>query len=237
MTIDKGFTLTWLGHSAFRLVTPAGTVVLIDPFLSGNPSCPEHLKTVDKCDLILLTHAHDDHLGDAIQIANQTGSHVIAIVELGIWLQSKGVENLIMMNKGGTVRFKDIAVTMIHAFHTSSITDDGQVLYGGEPAGYVIRLENGYTLYHAGDTNLFGDMALIRELYEPDLAMLPIGDHFTMGPREAAKAVRLIGARDVVPMHYGTFPVLTGTPAELRELTGDIEGLTVHELKPGDTLS
>jgi L-ascorbate metabolism protein UlaG (beta-lactamase superfamily) len=183
-----------------------------------------------------LTHAHSDHIGDAIPLAQKTGAPVVAIVELAAWLSSKGVTTTKPMNKGGTQIFDNIAVTMVNAFHSSSIQDGEQTLYGGEAAGFVVTLENDFTLYHAGDTCLFGDMALIGEVYQPELAMLPIGDHYTMGPKEAAKAVRLLGVRHVLPMHYGTFPLLTGTPAQLRDLTAVYPTVTVHELKPGETL-
>ena len=140
------------------------------------------------------------------------------------------------MGKGGSQKVYEFEVTMTHAFHSNSIDDEGVRLYGGEPAGYVIRMPGGFTVYHAGDTALFGDMKLIGELYKPELAMLPIGDRFTMGPREAAYAIRLLGVKHVVPMHYATFPVLTGTADALREETRDIAGLEIHILKPGDKL-
>jgi L-ascorbate metabolism protein UlaG (beta-lactamase superfamily) len=216
--------------------TPGGKVLLIDPWLQENPACPQNLKQIDRCDHVLLTHAHTDHMADALSTAKRTGAQIVAMVELAIWLQRKGAEKAVGMNKGGTARFGDIAVTLTHAFHSSSIHDGDQVLYGGEPAGLVVRLENGFTFYHAGDTAVFGDMALIAQLYRPELAMLPIGDHYTMGPKEAALAARLLKVKHLIPMHYGTFPALTGTPEELCALTRDIEGLTVHSLRPGDSL-
>ncbi|MGC8667279.1 MAG: metal-dependent hydrolase [Chthonomonadales bacterium] len=227
---------TWLGHATFIVDTPGGKRILIDPWVEHNPACPEAHKRITQCDLMLLTHAHFDHIGDAIPIARQTGAEVVGIVELLSWLERKGVKNLKSMNKGGTQRFGHIAVTMVHADHSCGISDGGQILYGGEAVGYVVRLENGFTFYHAGDTAVFGDMALIGELYRPNLAMLPIGDHYTMSPLEAAKAVRLLGAKHVIPMHFGTFPLLQGTPAELKERTQDIEGLVVHDLQPGNSV-
>jgi Predicted Zn-dependent hydrolases of the beta-lactamase fold len=235
--INREVELTWLGHATFGVRTPGGKTILIDPWVQGNPACPEHLKIVEHCDLMLLTHAHFDHIGDSIPIAQRTGAKVIGIVELLSWLGKKGVQNLSPMNKGGTQHFGDIRVTMVHADHSCGITDGDQILYGGEAVGYVVTLENGFRFYHAGDTNVFGDMALIHELYEPELVMIPIGDHFTMSPVEAAKAVQLLRARHVVPMHFGTFPLLTGRPEKLRELTSGFDYCQVYDLKPGDTLS
>ncbi|HXG23008.1 MAG TPA: metal-dependent hydrolase [Chthonomonadales bacterium] len=235
--LPEGLSLTWLGHATFLIHTPGGKTILIDPWVENNPACPADRKRIGRCDLMLLTHAHFEHIGDAIPIAILTGAQVVGIVELLSWLQKKGVKNTHAMNKGGTQHFDGIAVTMVHADHSCGITDGDQILYGGEAVGYVVRFENGYTIYHAGDTNVFGDMALIGELYRPDLAMIPIGDHYTMSPLEAAKAVRLIGAKQIVPMHFGTFPVLTGTPEALRSRLADLEEITVHDLKPGDTLT
>jgi L-ascorbate metabolism protein UlaG (beta-lactamase superfamily) len=231
----NGNKVTWLGHASFQITTASGKSVLIDPWISG-PTCPENCKKFDQVDLVLVTHGHSDHFADVVPIAKQYKPKVVAIYETGLFLQSKEVENVMPMSKGGTQTIDDLAVTMVHAFHSNSIVDDGKVIYGGEPAGYIVRLPGGPTLYHAGDTNLFGDMRLINELYEPQLAMLPIGDHFTMGPREAAHAIRLLGVRHVIPMHYGTFPLLTGTPEALKAETGDIAGLRIHALKPGETL-
>ena len=236
MALNRDIALTWLGHATFLIETPSGKTILVDPWVENNPSCPDNHKRIEKCDLMLLTHAHFDHIADAIPIAQQTGAQVVGIVELLTWLGKKGVQNTRPMNKGGTQHFGDIAVTMVHADHSCGITDGDQILYGGEAVGYVVKVENGFTFYHAGDTNVFGDMALIGELYQPELAMIPIGDHFTMSPREAAKAVRLLGAKHIVPMHFGTFPILTGTPEGLRERTRDVAGLTVYDLKPGETL-
>jgi L-ascorbate metabolism protein UlaG (beta-lactamase superfamily) len=229
----KGIKLTWLGHATFRVETPGGKTVIIDPWVMGNPACPENEKTVKHVDVMLCTHAHGDHIGDAVEIGTKHQPSVVAIVELCGWLARKGVPNLIAMNKGGTVKVADIKVTMVHADHSCGIQDGDQVLYGGEAIGYVIQFENGLKIYHAGDTNVFGDMKIIRDLYAPDIAMLPIGDHFTMSPREAAYACNLLEAKTVIPMHFATFPVLTGTPAELQKLVPNVE---VVELKPGATI-
>jgi len=232
----RGVKLTWLGHGTFKAQTPVGMTALIDPWVQGNPACPEHLKQFDKLDVMLITHGHSDHIADAVALAKQHKPMVVAVWETCQWLASKGVTDLVDMNKGGTEKVGDIEVTMVHADHSCGILDDGKIIYGGEACGYVIRFASGFTLYHAGDTNVFGDMKIIGELYKPDLACLPIGDRYTMSPREAAYALRLLGVRAVIPMHYGTFPVLTGTPQKLKELTADIEGLEIIALKPGESV-
>jgi L-ascorbate metabolism protein UlaG (beta-lactamase superfamily) len=241
MSLDNGVKLTWIGHASFILDTPGGKRALIDPWMTGNPVAPESLQDPGDVDLILLSHGHSDHTGDVIRLAKaKSPAAVMCMIELGDYLGSKGVENIIGGNKGGTLSAEGVSVTLTHAFHSSSYgEEDGTIVYTGEPAGLIITLENGFRIYFAGDTTVFGDMALIGELYRPDLAMLPIGDFFTMGPMEAAKAVELLGVKHVLGMHYGTFPLLTGTPQGLRdELTK--RGLTdvvVEELKPGETLS
>ncbi len=230
----NGIRITWLGHSTFRIETPGGKTVLIDPWVAGNPKCPEKEKNLAKVDVMLCTHGHGDHIGDAVEIAKKYDPMVVGMYELCSWLQSKGVKRVSGMNKGGTQTVGDIKVTMVHALHSSGIEDGGQMVYGGEAAGYVIEFSNGVKIYHSGDTCVFGDMAIIRELYAPDICLLPIGDHYTMGPREAAYACKLLQPKMVIPMHYGTFPVLTGTPAEFRKLVPDVE---VREMKPGETIS
>jgi L-ascorbate metabolism protein UlaG (beta-lactamase superfamily) len=229
--------LTWLGHSAFRLDTPGGKRVYIDPFLNGNPSCPESEVEPERCDLIALSHGHDDHLGDTLALAQKFDCPVIAQVELRGWLATMGLPQgpTQAINKGGTVEAEGIRLTLTHGNHSSSLFRDGVFLYAGESCGFVFRLEDGFTLYYAGDTNVFGDMALIARIYEPDAAILPIGDHFTMGPREAAVALELLGVSRCVPCHYGTFPLLTGTPEALRELAP--AGVEVLAPAPGETLT
>jgi L-ascorbate metabolism protein UlaG (beta-lactamase superfamily) len=228
----NGVKITWLGHATFRIETPGGTTVLVDPWVMGNPMCPDSEKSVKKADIMLCTHGHFDHIGDAVEIAKKHNSKVVGIFELCSWMGSKGVKQTAPMNKGGTQSVGDIKITMVHAVHSCGITDGDQIIYGGEACGYVIEFANGLKIYHAGDTNVFGDMRIIRELYQPEIAMLPIGDHFTMGPREAAYACNLLKPKAVVPMHFGTFPALTGTPAELQKLAPDTE---IVPLKPGQT--
>ena len=217
-------TLTWLGHAAFRVDTPGGKRIYVDPFLSGNPSCPDAEKEPERIDAIFLTHGHSDHVGDTVALAQRFDCPVVAQVELRGWLAGQGVEmNMAHApNKGGTVDVDGIKVTLTTGSHSSS-ADDGTYL--GESCGLVFELEDGLTIYFAGDTNVFGDMALIARIYEPDVAVLPIGDHFTMGPREAAVALELLGVKRCVPSHYGTFSLLTGTPEKLRELAPGVEVL------------
>ncbi|HEV2117074.1 MAG TPA: metal-dependent hydrolase [Terriglobales bacterium] len=229
----KGIKLTWLGHATFRIETPGGKTLLVDPWVMGNPLCPENEKKLKKLDLMLCTHGHFDHIGDAVQIAKQHNPTVVGIFELCSWLEKKGARKTSPMNKGGTQTVGDIRVTMVHADHSCGILDGDQIIYGGEACGFVIEFQNGLKIYHAGDTAVFGDMQIIRELYAPDIALLPIGDHYVMSPREAAYACKLLGPKAVVPMHFGTFPVLTGTPAQLKQLAKDVE---VVEMKPGQTL-
>jgi L-ascorbate metabolism protein UlaG (beta-lactamase superfamily) len=229
--------LTWLGHSAFRVDTPGGKRIYVDPFLHGNPRCPEGEVEPDRCDLVLLTHGHDDHVGDAVALHQKFGCPVVALVELRGWLASQGVEENWghALNKGGTLAIEGVKVTLTTANHSSSAYEDGKFLYLGEPAGIVLEVEDGFTIYFAGDTNVFGDMSLIGRIYTPDVAVLPIGDHYTMGPREAAVAVELLGVERVVPCHYGTFPLLAGTPDQLRELAP--AGVEILSPEPGETLT
>jgi L-ascorbate metabolism protein UlaG (beta-lactamase superfamily) len=227
-------SFTWLGHGTFTFRTPGGKRLLIDPWVQGNPACPPSAKQVGPLDLILITHGHGDHTGDAVSLARSSGARVIANHEISVWLQEKGIQNATGMNPGGTLNALDLSISMVPAVHSSSVEDDGGVRYMGLATGFVIRFENDLTIYFSGDTGIFGDMRLIAELYRPSVAFLSIGDHYTMGPREAAKAVELLGVQRVVPMHYGTFPVLTGTPAELRKLVA-AQGVEVFELKPGDS--
>ena len=236
MDLPDGIKITWFGHSTFVFETPGGKRLLVDPWVMGNPACPDEMKDPGHLDGMLITHAHFDHIGDAVELGKKTGAPIVAIPETANWLGLQGLGDLVDMNKGGTVEFVGCRVHMVHAVHSCGITDGDRILYGGEAAGYVIEFENGFKLYHAGDTAVFSDMALIGKLLEPDVALLPIGDHYTMGPRSAAEAVRLLGVKTVIPMHFGTFPVLTGTPDQLRKEASDVAGLEVVDLEPGASL-
>lgn len=234
----NGIHITWLGHATFLIETPGGKHVLVDPWVMNNPKTPADKKNLEKLDVMLCTHGHGDHIGDAVELAQKYNPRVVGIYELCAWLQQKGAKQIAPMNKGGTQAVDDIKVTMVTAHHSSGIQDGNQTVYGGEACGYVITFENGLKIYHAGDTCVFGDMEIIRDLYRPDLAMLPIGDLFTMGPKEAAYACRLLEPKAVIPMHWGTFPMLTGTPAEFgHELKANGLGVELITMKPGETIS
>ncbi len=228
----QSLAITWLGHSSFRLRTPGGKELLFDPWYTGNPSFPEAARP-KSADLILISHGHFDHFTDAEAVARATGATVVAIWEITTYLGARGVKNVEPMNKGGTITARGLRITMTDARHSSSFDDSG-IVYLGEAAGFVVTLENGQTIYFAGDTALFGDMKVIGELYRPDIAFLPIGDRLTMGPDTAAMAARWLGVKQVVPMHHGTFPLLSGTPEQLEQhLAGT--GIDVLKLKPGET--
>ncbi|MCA8959167.1 MAG: metal-dependent hydrolase [Planctomycetes bacterium] len=233
--LGKETCFTWLGHSTFLIETPSGRRVLVDPWLESNPTCPDEYKKIDDIDLMLITHGHSDHMADAVDVAKRTGCRVVCNYEIGHWLGSKGIEHLTAMNKGGTIESASLQITMTHAFHSSGIVDGDRMIYGGEPAGYVVETENEFRFYIAGDTCVFGDMALIGELHNPLMAILPIGDHYTMGPREAAKAAHLLGVKMVLPCHWGTFDQLHGTPEKLRQALGTLP-IEVFDLAPGETL-
>jgi L-ascorbate metabolism protein UlaG (beta-lactamase superfamily) len=225
-------TLTWLGHAAFRIDTPGGKRIYLDPFLNGNPKCPPNEVEPERVDAIFLTHGHGDHVGDTLALAKRFDCAVVAQVELRAWLDAQGLPegSPPAPNKGGTVEAVGVKVTLTNAYHSSSTPDGG---YGGEACGLVLELEDGYKLYFAGDTCVFGDMQLIGRIYRPDVAVLPIGGHYTMDPREAAVALELLGVKRCVPSHYGTFPLLAGTPEQLRELA---PGVQVDAPEPGGTI-
>jgi L-ascorbate metabolism protein UlaG (beta-lactamase superfamily) len=243
MALGRDTTFIWYGHACMEVRTPGGRVILIDPWF-GNPLCPVATASITQCDLMLVTHGHSDHLGDAVALAARLRPAWPSIHEMSLWLARRlpgGADATIGMNKGGTVDVAGLKVTMTHADHSAGDWNAGgeTTLYLGEPAGFVVELENGFRFYHAGDTNVFGDMRLIGELYGPELVILPIGGHYTMGPREAALAVELLGAKHVMPIHYGTFPILAGTPEQLRSEL-DARGLAdveIHATQPGGSIS
>ena len=230
----KGTSVTWLGHSVVLVKTAGGTNILIDPFISQNPKFPKGYELPEKLDLILATHGHFDHIGDVIPLAQKTGAPVVAVYELANWFKSKGAAEVIPMGFGGSYTHKDVTLTLTQARHTSGIQDGDTVVYGGEPGGFVLTIADGPVLYHAGDTDVFSDMQLIRDLYAPKFGMLPIGGHFTMDPRGAALATKFLGLEVVLPLHYGTLPQLTGTPEDLAQHVGST-GVQVLHLQPGET--
>jgi L-ascorbate metabolism protein UlaG (beta-lactamase superfamily) len=243
MGLPANTTFTWYGHACIEVTTAGGRTILIDPWF-GNPLSPKAADSVSACDVMLVTHGHGDHLGDAVAIASRLRPAWPCIHEMSLWLARRlpgGGDQVIGMNKGGTVEVAGLRVTMTGADHSAGDWNPGAetTLYLGEPAGFVIELEDGYRIYHAGDTQAFGDMALIHELHRPDLAMLPIGGHYTMDPAGAALAVELLGVGDVLPIHYGTFPALAGTPEQLREALAarGLGSVVVHELAPGASLA
>ena len=224
----------YFGHSTVSFELAGGEVVMIDPWVMGNPSCPDEEMPIERLDAMLVTHAHADHFADVVELARRHDPLIVANFEICMWLGAQGLEKLAPMNPGGAQEVLGCAVTMVRAEHSSSIDTGDGLIYGGVAGGYVVRLPDGYTFLHAGDTAVYGDMELTARLHGPSLGFVPIGDLFTMGPREAALATRLLGLEQVVPIHYGTFPVLTGTPAaftaELEALGVDCEVLAV---KPG----
>ena len=233
MASQHGLKVTWLGHATVLVQTAEGTNVLIDPFIEQNPKYPKGFELPTKIDYILLTHGHGDHISDVVPVAKKHGSKVVAIYELADYVAKQGVKDTIGMNLGGTVHLGDVAASMVDAKHSSGARDKDGTHYVGIAAGYVLTPQNGPVLYNAGDTAVFGDMRLLSEIYHPEVAMLPIGGHFTMGPKEAALAAKLLGAKTILPLHWGTFPPLTGTPAELASLVE--ANVQVVQWSPGES--
>lgn len=237
MNQDPRPRFTFLGHSTVKCDLPDGRVILIDPWVQQNPSCPEELQTFERLDAMLVTHAHFDHIADAVDLAKEYEPEiVVGCFETCVWLEGKGVKNTSPMNLGGSQDVLGCRVSMVRADHSCGIQDGDEIIYGGAAAGYVVRLPGGFTFYHAGDTALFSDMQLLGELYRPELAFVPIGDLFTMDPHQAVRACRYVGVQRVVPIHWGTFPVLTGTPQDLRrEMKDQGVNCEVVELAPGES--
>jgi len=231
----KGTSITWLGHATVLIVTAKGTTILIDPFIEHNPKYPAGFELPSNLHYILLTHGHGDHISDVVPVAKKHNSTVVAIYELADYVAGKGVEKTIGMNMGGSVEIEDVTATLVDARHSSGAQDEQGTHYVGVAAGFVLAIANGPVLYHAGDTAPFRDMELIHELYQPKVAMLPIGGFYTMGPKEAALAVRFVAPEVVLPLHWGTFPPLKGTPEQLAALVEP--GVRVIAWKPGEEFS
>ena len=229
----NGTRVTWLGHATVLVQTPKGTNILIDPFIEHNPKYPKGFELPEKIHYVLLSHGHGDHISDAVPVAKRHKANVVAIYELAAFIGQQGAENTTGMNIGGTVQLNDVAVTMVEAKHSAGAEGKNGTQYAGVAAGYVLTIDGGPVLYHAGDTTVFSDMKLIKDLYHPDLAMLPIGGFYTMGPREAALAAQFIEPGAILPIHFGTFPPLTGTPDQLNEfLKGSID---IIRVSPGES--
>ena len=232
MSASSGTRITWLGHATVLIQTPKGRNILIDPFIAHNPKYPQSFELPSKIHHVLLTHGHGDHISDAVPVAQKHGSTVVAIYELADYVAGKGVAETVGMNLGGSVELDGVTATMVEAKHSAGAADEKGTHYVGVATGFILSVAGGPVLYHAGDTAVFGDMQLIREIYKPSVVMLPIGDFYTMGPREAAVACRLLAPKVVLPIHWGTFPALTGTPDQLAALVEP--GVKVERWKPGE---
>jgi L-ascorbate metabolism protein UlaG (beta-lactamase superfamily) len=209
--------ITWLGHATFELQFATGEVLLFDPWIEGQPKYPKDHK-IERVDAIALSHGHFDHVASVIPLAEKFApKQIVGMVEVAGFFEKKGVKNTVGINKGGSVDLGFVKLTMTHALHSSSLSDGDNSLYGGEAAGFLLTLPDGRRAYFAGDTCVFSDMSLIAEIYQPELALLPIGGFYTMDPLQASYAARLLKVKRVIPMHYGTFPALTGTPKELAD--------------------
>lgn len=238
MELPRGLEITFVGHASFRITTPEGKIIFIDAWLKDNPAAPEHLKTIDKADVFLITHGHRDHLdSDLPEIVKRTGATVVTSQPVQQYLKSQGVEKFEMLQYGGTIEVAGVKVTMTNGYHFSNVLTPEGPVYPHQSVGFIVETSGGFRIYHAGDTGLFGDMKLIGELYHPDIAMLPIGDRATMGPFQASYAARFLQTKCVIPIHYGTFPMLTGTAEEFQNLLSDTPEIQVRVMQPGESLT
>jgi L-ascorbate metabolism protein UlaG (beta-lactamase superfamily) len=233
--------VTWFGHSTIKLDTSSGLHIIVDPFIEGNPACPPDLRNEHAFDLILVTHGHVDHFGDTISILKESSAAVMCIYEMGNYIVSRGIapERVIGFNIGGTADFDEISVSMTPAMHSSSIFDGHNTIYVGPPVGFVIRLDDGRTVYVAGDTDIFSEMSFIGELYKPFLAMLPIDGYYNMSPKAASLAVQMLGCAEVIPIHHSTFPALWGKPNALKDELSKlgVKNVKIHNINPGTVVT
>jgi len=230
-----GAGITWIGHGTVLYRSASGKNVLVDAWVDTNPAATAEGKALPKIDLLLITHAHGDHIADVPAIVKKHDPQIVCIHEIAETWERQGMKKVMGMGKGGTVNLDGIRVTMTHAVHSSSFDSGGTLQHAGDPAGFVIHFENGTRVYHAGDTAAFMDMKLIAEIYKPTIAALPIGDLYTMSPLEASYAAKMLAVKHVLPIHHSTFPALTGKPEDLVELLKG-SGIEVLRVKPGETV-
>lgn len=228
--------ITFLGHATLRLTLPDERVIIIDPWLSENPACPDAEKSQPRCDYMVLTHGHFDHTADAGALIQQHKPHVIAMFELAALLEKQHSGGKYHpMGLGGTQEVDGVRFSLTRAYHSAGYSSGDHIVYAGTPAGVVISAPPLATIYHAGDTDVFSDMQLIQQLYAPKVIMLPIGDHFTMGPKAAAIAAGYFDAQTIIPIHHGTFPLLTGTVQAFKEALGQEHAARVLPLSAGES--